>query len=503
MRFFLLFLPAFFLTLCVPTLQAYTWYVPSDCPTIQACIDSASVGDTVLVATGTYYEHDIVMKSGISLIGAAGDPDSVIIDAELSGRGIVATGVSSSTLIEGLTIYHGYAPLPLGHGGGILCDDGGSPKLLNLIIRNCTAVTAGNSGGGGIYFSSTTSALVIDCKFEGNSCLTCGGAVYCESYASPTFDNCSFNGNYANDNSSYDAYGGAVGLSGNCSPSFTNCHFEDNWSNLYAGAFFAYSSCIANLDGCSFINNVAGRVFGTGVGGGIHWKSGSSGTITNSYFLNNQGKSGGAISLQGHSDAEITNCIFDGNMAETVHGGAIYSTEGSNPTISWCIFENNSADSSHGGAVACGSLGQADISNCTIAGNSASRGGAISALHTGENLLLSNCILAFNSGAEAVFCDSADQVTFECSDIFGNSGGDWIGCIADQADTNGNFSADPMFCGIQNPDSVYALCTASPCASNHSPDGCGLIGAVGVGCNISFKNREQIYWGYLKALFRK
>lgn len=70
-----------------PTAFAITWNVPTDAPTIQAGIDSASAGDTVLVACGTYYEHDIAMREGITLRSETGLPDCVVIDALPQGGG--------------------------------------------------------------------------------------------------------------------------------------------------------------------------------------------------------------------------------------------------------------------------------------------------------------------------------------------------------------------------------------------------------------------------------
>jgi hypothetical protein len=48
---------------------------------------------------------------------------------------------------------------------------------------------------------------------------------------------------------------------------------------------------------------------------------------------------------------------------------------------------------------------------------------------------------------------------------------------------DGNISADPLLCDAANGD--YRLDAASPCAPLNSPAGCGLIGALDVGCGIT------------------
>lgn len=61
-----------------------------------------------------------------------------------------------------------------------------------------------------------------------------------------------------------------------------------------------------------------------------------------------------------------------------------------------------------------------------------------------------------------------------------------------------NFSADPMFCGLEN----YSLQSDSPCAPGNHPDGidCGLIGPLPVGCGpLGIETRT---WGSIKAMYR-
>jgi hypothetical protein len=47
--------------------------IPGDQPTIQAGLDAAVAGDTVLVGCGTYYEHDLTVMLGITLRSETGD----------------------------------------------------------------------------------------------------------------------------------------------------------------------------------------------------------------------------------------------------------------------------------------------------------------------------------------------------------------------------------------------------------------------------------------------
>jgi hypothetical protein len=95
-----------------------------------------------------------------------------------------------------------------------------------------------------------------------------------------------------------------------------------------------------------------------------------------------------------------------------------------------------------------------------------------------------NTIVAFSAEGEGVSA-AGPCPTLRCCDLFGNAGGDWIGCLAEQLDpVYGNISEDPLFCDPATGD--LHLREDSPCApfSPSNPD-CDLVGAWPVGCESS------------------
>lgn len=93
---------------------ARTWHIMPDssgeAATIQAGIDSSSAGDTVLVTCGTYYESGILMKSGVTLASATGEPTCATIDANGSSRVFDCPGCDAQTEIKGFMAVRGRAP---------------------------------------------------------------------------------------------------------------------------------------------------------------------------------------------------------------------------------------------------------------------------------------------------------------------------------------------------------------------------------------------------------
>jgi hypothetical protein len=145
-------------------------HVPADQPTIQAGINAASNGDTVLVAPGTYKEN-INFNGKAITVKSSGGPKVTIIDG--GGVGLVVTFSShetSSSVLNGFTLQNGSATFNSQYEGGGIFIAFASPTIKNNIIQNNTACAGG--GGIGVYFGSP---LIQGNTIKSNSQSGCSG----------------------------------------------------------------------------------------------------------------------------------------------------------------------------------------------------------------------------------------------------------------------------------------------------------------------------------------
>lgn len=161
-----------------------------DYTTIQAGMNAAASGDTVMVASGTYYLTSQVTYGGkeVLLLSEFG-PESTIIDCQGACRAVSWNGEGPGAMLLGFTIQNGHA----GYGGGLYCTGGAQPTISNCIIRNCSAEL-----GGGIYiYQSNVSVWATE--ITGCSATESGGGIYSYWSADAQFFGLVIGGNTAAD----------------------------------------------------------------------------------------------------------------------------------------------------------------------------------------------------------------------------------------------------------------------------------------------------------------
>jgi predicted outer membrane repeat protein len=238
-------------------------------------------------------------------------------------------------------------------------------------------------------------------------------------------------------------------------------------------------------------------------GGGIACYESTSDTFANVTFAGNHCDAIGGALWCYNSSPTFTGVIFSENTA--ARGGAL-SCYLSTPDLTYTTFFANSADD--GGAIFGGDQTHYTLANVTLYQNSVADNEGAGIYIINSSLTAENSIVAFSPVGAAIRCGTNALADLTCCDVIGNTGGDWVGCIADQMEINGNFSLDPLFCGSQNPDEPFTLHEDSPCAPGNNPE-CGLVGAWPVGCAPTSSApddepaREATTWGRIKAARRR
>lgn len=178
-RSFLTAFTAALLLLLLPSLShAATRKVPSQYSNIQAAINAAVSGDTVLVADGKYTgdgNRDLDFFGKSLTVKSENGPAKTVIDAQGTSddphRGFYIRRYELVVVIDGFTVRNGYSNYDIARAGG-----GAYIVSASATVTNCTF--SGNAGGGGADINSGNTVAVTNCTFSGNTAKNSGGGAY-------------------------------------------------------------------------------------------------------------------------------------------------------------------------------------------------------------------------------------------------------------------------------------------------------------------------------------
>ncbi len=401
-------------------------------PTLQAAIDDAAAGDTVLALPGTYRgadNRDLDFAGKDLCVRARDGASATTIDCEYSGRGAYFhSGETRAAVLSGFHIIHGglsgrYTS------GGIRCEHS-SPTLEGLWI---TGSAVSNYGGlGAIYSSLLLTGSIID----SNAVSIEGGAIGLTWPGSAEIVDCILS------NTSVGGYRGGASI-WHTAASFRRVHFIGNHAGISGGALYCGDSELL-LEDCLFQGN-------TGRDGGAVSHTNAGLTVRGCTFAGNSvWRWGAAIYLDGSYGTLVENCDFRGNNSE--YGGIIQMMNYSDPILRQLTL----VDNEHGSAI---------LSGCCYTAPTAE-----------------NCLIAFNRGGYGIEVYDTNAFSIACSNVFGNESGGYGGSYSNQTGLNGNIAADPRLCDASY--ETLGIADDSPCLPEHN--GCGvLMGNHGAECTLT------------------
>lgn len=314
----------FTVSISIVSLQEFTIRVPGDEPTLQAGIDAATNGETVLVADGLYIgsgNRDVDFNGKAIVVISENGYTVTIIDCESSGRGFYFhNGEGPASIVKGFTIKNG---APGGNGGGIYCLNA-SPYILE-----CSFVNNSAGIGGGVACDDNAKPVIEDCMFDGNNAGTYGGGLHTNSGSDATIVRCEFFQNIAG------AEGGGLRLV-NSSPQVSDCVISNNAAGSGGGGLLIRAGTSPSIINCLISNNNSSFV-----GGGIKVGQGSYPEIIGCEIVGNVANDGGGIMSNNTNGHIITNCTVADNQATVGQGGGIGFDTGAYADVANSIFWSN------------------------------------------------------------------------------------------------------------------------------------------------------------------
>jgi Periplasmic copper-binding protein (NosD) len=316
-----------------------TIHVPSDEPTIQAAINAANPGDTVLVAPGTYKEN-VNFAGKLITVTSSDGPSVTTIDGGQAGSVVTFnTGEGASTILNGFTIQNGTS---VEHVGGGIYINSSSPTVTNNFVQNNTAASggagigiefaspriqgntvqnntqaggySGGIGGGGISVAGIGSALVVGNVIANNSWPSGdGGGITLFAAGTPTIRDNTITGNVASGVSPA-SQGGGIWIVNTSDAFVVQNLIYSNSAGQGSGIYFGVPS---GNRGPILVNNTVIGGFGGSAGSAVY----ASGFDNQVQFFNNL-----LIGLSGQN-AVYCDATYSSQPPTFIHNNA-YSPNG-------------------------------------------------------------------------------------------------------------------------------------------------------------------------------
>ncbi len=258
--------------------RAGTLDVPAQYATIQAAVDAAAPGDTILVQPGTYPEALVLPLKALTLLAPGGAAATVIDATGLSGSAIdIPSLAEAPILIEGFTLTGG-----TGTPGGF-----------------------GETYGGGLHVAAIFSDVVLRaCVITGNSARQGGGT-----YGVVRLEQCTIDGNVADD-------GGGVAAVGQERSSLIGCVVSDNVATTGNGG---------GIRGYALLEDTVISGNSALLGGGLYGPAESQ-EWKRAVFSGNVAQNGGGAYLFITFSHEVSGATFLGNASSGLGGSLVIAS---------------------------------------------------------------------------------------------------------------------------------------------------------------------------------